>query len=154
MRASLMYAIGRAYGLPYKMATFIAKQGLFNTVNDTFIERCTNHTAVVITSSGQRSRSAVDLAAAAIPCPLHFFMSFIQDVTRRPLLLFPLTDPWINSLSKPPRRMKCPKERIFRTAICFLSINSFSMVSNTRRFVLLSTQKCSEVTAKFSIPSH
>ena len=28
--ASLMEAFGRAYGLPYKMAAFIAKQGLFN----------------------------------------------------------------------------------------------------------------------------
>ena len=27
-----MYAFGRAYGLPYKMATFIATKGLFNTV--------------------------------------------------------------------------------------------------------------------------
>ena len=32
LRASLMYAFGRAYGLPYKMATFIAKKGFFDTV--------------------------------------------------------------------------------------------------------------------------
>ena len=32
LRVSLMYAFGRAYGLPYKMATFIAAKGLFNTV--------------------------------------------------------------------------------------------------------------------------
>ena len=30
LRVSLMYAFGRAYGLPYKMATFIAAKGLFN----------------------------------------------------------------------------------------------------------------------------
>ena len=27
--ASMMYALGRAYGLPYKMATFHSKKGLF-----------------------------------------------------------------------------------------------------------------------------
>ena len=32
LRVSLMYAFRRAYGLPYKMATFIAAKGLFNTV--------------------------------------------------------------------------------------------------------------------------
>ena len=32
LRASLMYAFRRAYGLTYKMVTFIAKKGLFNTV--------------------------------------------------------------------------------------------------------------------------
>ena len=32
LRFSLMYAFGRAYGLTYKMATFIATKGLFNTV--------------------------------------------------------------------------------------------------------------------------
>ena len=33
LRVSLMYAFGRAYGLTYKMATFIAAKGLFNKVN-------------------------------------------------------------------------------------------------------------------------
>ena len=32
LRASLMYAFKRAYGLPYKMATFIATKRLFYTV--------------------------------------------------------------------------------------------------------------------------
>ena len=32
LRASLMYAFRHAYGLPYKMATFIATKGLLNTV--------------------------------------------------------------------------------------------------------------------------
>ena len=34
LRASLMYAFGHAYGLPYnyKMVTLIATKGLFNTV--------------------------------------------------------------------------------------------------------------------------
>ena len=32
LRTLLIYAFGRAYGLPYKMATFISKKGLFNTV--------------------------------------------------------------------------------------------------------------------------
>ena len=32
LRASMMYAFGRAYGLPYKMATCHSKKGLFNTV--------------------------------------------------------------------------------------------------------------------------
>ena len=32
LRAALVYVFRRAYGLPYKMATFIAKKGLFNTV--------------------------------------------------------------------------------------------------------------------------
>ena len=32
LHASSVYAFGRAYGLLYKMATFIAKQRLFNTV--------------------------------------------------------------------------------------------------------------------------
>ena len=32
LRASMMYAFGRANGLPYKMATFHSKKGLFNTV--------------------------------------------------------------------------------------------------------------------------
>ena len=31
-----MYAFGRAYGLPYKIATFIAKKWLFNTVYSWF----------------------------------------------------------------------------------------------------------------------
>ena len=32
LRASLMYAFRRTYDLPYKMATFIATEGVFNTV--------------------------------------------------------------------------------------------------------------------------
>ena len=32
LRAWMMYAFGRAYGLPYKMATFHGKKGLFNPV--------------------------------------------------------------------------------------------------------------------------
>ena len=32
LRASMMYTLGRAYGLPYKVATFHSKKGLFNTV--------------------------------------------------------------------------------------------------------------------------
>ena len=32
LRALMMYAFGRAYGLLYKMATFHSKKGLFNTV--------------------------------------------------------------------------------------------------------------------------
>ena len=32
LRASLMYVLKRAYGLPCKMATFVEKKGLFNTV--------------------------------------------------------------------------------------------------------------------------
>ena len=33
LHASLLYACRRAYGLTYKMATFIAAKGLFNKVN-------------------------------------------------------------------------------------------------------------------------
>ena len=32
LRALMMYAFRRAYGLPHKMATFHSKKGLFNTV--------------------------------------------------------------------------------------------------------------------------
>ena len=33
LRVSLMYAFRRAYGLTYKMATYVAAKGLFNTIH-------------------------------------------------------------------------------------------------------------------------
>ena len=78
LRALLMNAFGRAYSLPYKMATFIAKKGFFNTVYISLYLKKINIRRVVAeqirasnTNSGVSVQQSVGLSPGRDTCVLY-----------------------------------------------------------------------------------